>query len=110
PDGTKVAYAYQNNLYIKDLKSGAVTQITEDGQKNNIINGTTDWVYEEEFAFTRAYAWNKDGTKIGFLRFDESEVPMITIEFYGTSPQKQLYPNPYKYKYPKAGENNSVVT
>ncbi len=110
PDGSKVAYAYKNNLYIKNLQTGAVTQITHDGKKNNIINGTTDWVYEEEFAFTRAYAWNKTGTKIGFLRFDESEVPTYTLTFYGTSPQKQLYPEIYTYKYPKAGQKNSVVT
>ncbi len=109
PDGTKVAYAYQNNLYIKDLKSGKTTQITHDGEHNKIINGTTDWVYEEEFAFVRAFEWNKTGDKIAFLRFDESEVPMITMEFYGTYPN-QLYPEPYSYKYPKAGEKNSVVT
>ncbi len=109
PDGEKVAYSYQNNLYIKDLSSGEVTQVTHDGEKNHIINGTTDWVYEEEFSFTRAYAWNKDGSKLAFLRFDESEVPMVTLIFYGTYPH-QLYQKPYTYKYPKAGENNSVVT
>lgn len=109
PDGSKVAYAYDNDLYIKDLKTKKVTQITDDGEHNKIINGTTDWVYEEEFAFTQAYQWNKDGSKIGFLRFDESEVPMITMEFYGTYPN-QRYPEPYSYKYPKAGENNSKVS
>lgn len=109
PDGTKVAYAFENNLYIKDLKSGKVTQITKDGKENHIINGTTDWVYEEEFAFTRAYEWNKSGNKIGFLRFDESEVPTFTMEIYGTYPNR-LYPKPYQIKYPKAGEKNSEVT
>lgn len=109
PDGSKVAYSFANNLYIKNLTNGEVTQLTDDGQRNKIINGTTDWVYEEEFAFTQAYQWNNDGSKIAFLRFDESEVPMITMEFYGTYPN-QLYPEPYSYKYPKAGENNSVVT
>src|SRR5699024_6977729 len=84
PDGSKVAYSFENNLYIKNLTNGEVTQITTDGERNKIINGTTDWVYEEEFAFTQAYQWNNDGSNIAFLRFDESEVPMITMEFYGT--------------------------
>lgn len=110
PDGKKVAFSYENNLYIRDLDQEEPLQITKDGKVNAIINGTTDWVYEEEFAFTRAYAWNKDGTKIGFLRFDESQVPEITMEYYGTSPQRDLYPYPYTYKYPKAGENNSKVS
>lgn len=110
PDGNKVAYAFENNLYIKDLESGKTTQITTDGAINKIINGTTDWVYEEEFAFTKAFEWNKDGTKIGFLRFDESEVPEITMEYYGSSPQQNLYPYPYTYKYPKAGEKNAEVS
>lgn len=109
PGGHKVAYAYENNLYIKNLDNDETTQITDDGETNCIINGTTDWVYEEEFAFTKAYAWNEDGTKIGFLRFDESEVPQITMELYGTYPH-QLYPEPYHYKYPKAGRENSAVS
>lgn len=109
PDGSKVAYVYENNIYIEDLSTEKTTQVTKDGKKNEIINGTTDWVYEEEFAFVRAYEWNKDGSKIAFLRFDESEVPEITMEFYGTYPN-QLYPKPYTYKYPKAGEKNSDVT
>lgn len=110
PDGKKVAYSYANNLYVKDLESGETTQITTDGENNKIINGTTDWVYEEEFAFTRAFEWNKESTKIGFLRFDESEVPEITMEYYGTSPEVNLYPYPYTYKYPKAGEKNSDLS
>lgn len=110
PDSKKVAFSYNNDLYIKDLESGETTQITSDGENNKIINGTTDWVYEEEFAFTRAFDWNKDGTKIGFLKFDESEVPEITMEYYGKSPKKDLYPRPYTYKYPKAGEKNSDLS
>ena len=69
PDGTKVAYALNNDLYVKDLKSGKTTQITYDGEHNKIINGITDWVYEEEFAFVRAYEWNATGSKIAFIRF-----------------------------------------
>src|SRR5690625_803502 len=110
PDGKKVAYAFENNLYVKDLKTDETLQLTKDGKRNQIINGTTDWVYEEEFAFTRAYDWSPDGTKIGYLKFDESEVPEITMEIYGDSPQEQLYPEPYKFKYPKAGDPNSVVS
>lgn len=108
-DGKKVAYSLENNLYIKDLDSGETTQITEDGENNKIINGTTDWVYEEEFSFTRAFDWSADSQKIGFLKFDESEVREITMENYGTYPD-QLYPEPYTYKYPKAGEDNSKVS
>lgn len=109
PDGDKVAYAFENNLHIKDLASENVTQITHDGEAHKIINGTTDWVYEEEFAFTQAYEWNKDGSKLAFLRFDEEEVPTFSMDVYGTYPN-QLYPEPYKIKYPKAGQKNSDVT
>lgn len=110
PDGSKVAYSLDNNLYYKDLSSGKTVRITSDGKTNALINGTTDWVYEEEFAFTRAFDWNKAGTKIGFLKFDESKVPEITMEYYGSSPELDLYPYPYTFKYPKAGEKNSEVS
>jgi dipeptidyl-peptidase-4 len=69
PDGKKIAYGYQNNLYVKDLASGQTTQITFDGKKNTIINGITDWVYEEEFAFVRAFEWNANSDRIAFIRF-----------------------------------------
>ncbi|MEC7264032.1 MAG: DPP IV N-terminal domain-containing protein [Bacteroidota bacterium] len=106
PDGSKVAYVSDNNLYILDLSSKSVQQVTTDGHKGTIINGVTDWVYEEEFSFVRAFEWNSNGTKIAFLRFDESEVPNFSMDIYGTN----LYPYQYEFKYPKAGENNSVVT
>ncbi len=106
PDGSKVAYVSDNNLYILDLSSKSVQQVTIDGHKGTIINGVTDWVYEEEFSFVRAFEWNSNGTKIAFLRFDESEVPNFSMDIYGTN----LYPYQYEFKYPKAGENNSVVT
>lgn len=105
PDGSKVAYVNQNNLFVKDLASGKITQITLDGKTNSIINGTTDWVYEEEFAITKAFDWSPDGKQIAFLRFDESKVKEFQLEYYGN-----LYPDIYKYKYPKAGEDNSKVT
>ena len=105
PDGNKVAFAYRNNLFIKDLASAKTTQITFDGVKNKIINGITDWVYEEEFAFVRAFEWNGNSDKIAFIRFDESEVPEFTMDIYG----KDLYPKQQVFKYPKAGEKNSKV-
>lgn len=106
PNGEKVAYVYNNNLYVKDLSTGEVDQITKDGKKNEIINGITDWVYEEEFSFVRAFDWNKTGDKIAFLRFDESEVPEFSMDITG----KDLYPSEYTFKYPKAGEKNSEVS
>ena len=104
PDGSKVAYVKDNNLYIKDLESGNVTTVTTDGEKNKIINGNCDWVYEEEFEFTRAFDWSGDGKYLAYYRFDESQVPEYTIPMYDS-----LYPAMYTYKYPKAGKPNSIV-
>ncbi len=106
PDGSKVAFAFDNNLYLKDLMSGETKQITTDGVYGSIINGITDWVYEEEFAFVQAFEWNSDGTKIAFLKFDETNVPHFSMDVYGTD----LYPFQYEFKYPKAGEENAKVS
>lgn len=106
PDGTKIAYGYKNNLFIKDLDSGKTTQVTFDGEKNKIINGITDWVYEEEFGFVRAFEWNADSNKIAFIRFDETHVPEFSMDVYGTA----LYPTQDVFKYPKAGEANALVS
>ena len=106
PDGTKVAFAKDNNLYVKDLHSHKTTQITFDGKVNEIINGITDWVYEEEFAFVRAFDWNTASNKIAFIRFDETKVPEFSMDIYGT----QLYQTQQVFKYPKAGETNSIVS
>ena len=106
PDGTKIAYGFENNLFVKDLKSGNVSQITTDGEKNKIINGITDWVYEEEFSFVRAFDWNADSNQIAFIRFDESEVPEFSMDVYGSD----LYQTQHVFKYPKAGEANSKVS
>ena len=106
PNGTQVAYASKNNLYIFDLVSKTTKQLTTDGVKNKIINGITDWVYEEEFSVVRSFAWNSNGTKIAFLRFDESEVPEFSMDVYGTD----LYQKQNVFKYPKAGENNALVS
>jgi len=106
PDGTKVAYGFENNLFVKDLTSGNVEQLTTDGEKNKIINGITDWVYEEEFSFVRAFDWNTDSNQIAFIRFDESEVPEFSMDVYGSD----LYQTQHVFKYPKAGEANSKVS
>jgi len=105
-NGSKIAYAFENNLYVFDVASKKTTQITKDGKKNAIINGITDWVYEEEFAFVRAFDWNADGTKLAYIKFDESDVPVFSMDIYG----EDLYPQQQVFKYPKAGENNSKVS
>jgi dipeptidyl-peptidase 4 len=106
PDGKKIAYAKDNNLFVYDLNTKFSTQITTDGKKNEIINGITDWVYEEEFAFVKAFDWSSDSKKIAFIRFDESQVP----EFSMTKFKKDLYPKIETIKYPKAGEKNAEVS
>lgn len=106
PDGKKIGYAKENNLYVYDLATKSTTAITTDGKKNSIINGITDWVYEEEFAFVRAFDWSKDSKKIGFIRFDESEVPEFSMSIF----EKKLYPTIETFKYPKAGEKNALVS
>ncbi len=105
PDGTKVAFVRDNNLFIKDLLTGSETQITRDGKNNQIINGQSDWVYEEEFSFAQAFFWSPDGKKIAYYKFDESAVPEFSMTLF-----QGLYPAEYRYKYPKAGEKNSVVS
>ena len=106
PDGTKIAFAKEKNLFIYTIANQAVEQITTDGLKNHIINGITDWVYEEEFAFVRAFDWNASSDKIGFIRFDESDVPEFTMDLYNQG----LYPVQQTFKYPKAGEKNALVS
>lgn len=106
PDGKKIAYAKENNLYVYDIATKKSTQITNDGKKNAIINGITDWVYEEEFAFVRAFDWSADSKKLAFIRFDESEVPEFSMSIF----RKDLYPTVETFKYPKAGEKNSTVS
>ena len=104
PDSKMIAYAKDNNLYVGEL-GGVARPITNDGKWNKIINGTADWVYEEEYGFTKAYAFSPDSKQIAYLRFDESEVPMFEMmRFDG-----ELYNKPYTFKYPKAGDRNSTV-
>lgn len=106
PDGTKIAYAHENNLFVYNIASKTSTQVTSDGKKNAVINGITDWVYEEEFAFVRAFDWSADSKKIAYIRFDESQVPEFSMSVF----HKDLYPKIETFKYPKAGEKNSEVS
>lgn len=105
PDNDKVAFVKENNLYLVDLASNVLTQITRDGEWNKVINGAADWVYEEEFSMAQAFKWSPDGKKIAFIRFDESDVPEFNMQKWGA-----LYPEDYRFKYPKAGEKNSEVS
>ncbi|MEN9656346.1 MAG: hypothetical protein RL311_1327, partial [Bacteroidota bacterium] len=82
PDGKKIAFARENNLYVYDIATKQITAITTDGKKNSIINGITDWVYEEEFAFVRAFDWSKDSKKVAYIRFDESQVPEFSMSIF----------------------------
>ncbi len=106
PDGSKVAFVRDNNIFIKNLNDGTgkEEQVTFDGKNNEIINGASDWVYEEEFEFTIAFFWSPDGRYLAFYRFDERDVREYQLTYYGN-----LYPEQYKFKYPKAGERNSVI-
>ena len=105
PAGDRVAYVRDNNIFISDLATGEEIQVTQDGIMNELINGATDWVYEEEFGDDQGLFWNGDGTRLAYLKFDESEVREFSMPVYGG-----LYPDPYIFKYPKAGEENSKVT
>ncbi len=106
PDNKSLVYSKENNLYLYDIATATSKAVTTDGEWNKIINGTSDWVYEEEYGFTKGYAVSPDGAKIAYLRFDESAVPMFEMMRY----DDKLYNRAYSFKYPKAGDKNSVVT
>lgn len=114
PDGIKIAYVRNNNIFIKNLRFGTTNQITTDGDKNKIINGIPDWVYEEEFSFSKAIEWSPNSEELAFLKFDEIDVREYSFPiYYNTNHPKnadELYPVNYEYKYPKAGEKNSKVS
>lgn len=103
-DGSKVLFARDCDLFYQDMATGKITRITNDGKENAILNGYADWVYEEELDMSSAASWSPDGKKIAFLRFDESRVKEYNFALYDN-----LYPTDFKYKYPKAGEDNSLV-
>ena len=105
PNGRMVAFARGNNLYIKKLDFGTELAVTEDGEYNKVINGTPDWVYEEEFGLNRCFTWSPDSKLLAWTRFDESEIRQFSFDSYN-----HPYDNSYTYKYPKAGETNSTVS
>lgn len=113
PDGERVAFVRKNNLFVKSLRFGTERQITDDGEFNKIINGAPDWVYEEEFEFNRGFEWSPDSKQLAYMKFDEAQVPLYHMPMYkGSNPDKNenaVYPGEYSFKYPKAGEKNSVV-
>lgn len=115
PDSRQIAFVRDNNIFlVKLLYDNAESQVTKDGKFNEIINGIPDWVYEEEFSYNKAFCFSADGTKICWVKFDESKVKTYSLQmFKGMSPvnpQYDDYPGLYSYKYPKAGQDNSKVS
>ncbi|MDG1252681.1 MAG: S9 family peptidase [Schleiferiaceae bacterium] len=106
PDGNRIAWVHENNVYYRSLEGNQPTRVTDDGLKNAIINGAPDWVYEEEFGFHVGLSWSPNGRYLAYYRFDERPVTEFSMDMYGTT----LYPKPYVFKYPKAGEDNSIVS
>ena len=104
PDNSKIAYVRNNNLYYKNLDDFKEEKITHNGSINKIINGATDWVYEEEFSIHKGFFWSPDGSKIAYYVFNEEHVKQFEMEIYDN-----LYPSQYRFKYPKAGEQNSSL-
>ena len=105
PKGNNLAYVFENNIYIKDMNTKAIKKVTTDGKKNKILNGISDWVYEEEFTLKRAFEWSPNGSKIAYYKFDETHVNNFSMDVF----KGELYPKQIQFKYPKAGEANSVV-
>jgi len=115
PDGRMVAFvAEDNNIYIHKIDYGSEVAVTTDGAKGRIINGVPDWTYEEEFTTSRSMEWAPDNSALAYLRYDETKVPAFSFTLYegACNPMKQyaLYPGDFTYKYPVAGEPNSVVS
>ena len=106
PNGKKIAYVKENNLFIKNLGNNKITQVTKDGKSNQILNGVSDWVYEEEFSLVESFFWSPKSDKIAYYKFDESKVAQFSMDFF----KQELYPTQYEFKYPKAGEDNSKVS
>ena len=105
PDGNKIAYVRDNNLFVKFLNTGNSTQITTDGKRTEIINGMPDWVYEEEFSTSNSFEWSASGNKLAYIKYNETRVKEYTLINYG-----KTYPEVFKYKYPKPGEDNSIIS
>ena len=114
PDGNMIAFVRQNNIFlVKLLYDNAESQITTDGERNSIINGIPDWVYEEEFSTNRSMVFTADSRQLVWIKYDESKVKEFSFQWFrGSNPTMDeylTYPGSYVYKYPKAGEDNSKV-
>ncbi len=113
PDSRYIAFARANNLYMKKLDYNTEIAITKDGEAGKIINGTPDWVYEEEFEATRHFCWSPDSKLLAYIKFNETDIPEFSFQMYKnqSDPDEiELYPGFLKFKYPKAGQNNSKVS
>lgn len=113
PDSRYIAFARNNNLYMKKLEFNSEIAITKDGEAGKIINGTPDWVYEEEFEATRHFTWSPDSKLLAFTKFNETDIPEFSFQLFKNKVDEEdinLYPGYLKFKYPKAGENNSKVS
>lgn len=106
PDGTKIAFIKENNLWYRDLKIDHEVVLTSDGSPNKIKNGWADWVYEEEFSKADFFDWSSNSQFIAFVKFNEERVKEYTMDYF----RGDLYPEKYSFKYPKAGEDNSIVS
>ncbi|MFC2700497.1 DPP IV N-terminal domain-containing protein [Segatella oris] len=115
PDGNQIAFVRDNNIFlVKLLYDNAESQITKDGKFNEIINGVPDWVYEEEFSTNRSLCFTADSRMLCWIKYDERKVKEYSLQlFMGSHPTmkaNEVYPGTYTYKYPKAGEDNSIVS
>jgi len=104
PAATKVAFVRERNLYVVDLSTGTETALTADGREGAIINGTFDWVYEEEFGLRDGWRWGPDGERIAFFKLDESDTRSFPL-----MNNTERYPEITEFRYPKAGEQNSEI-
>lgn len=113
-DGRMVAFVHDNDIYLKKLDFNTQVAVTTDGQKGSIINGATDWTYEEEFQNVASIAFSPDNTVLCYVKSNESDVQTYTLPLYAGQcdrmDQYALYPGSFSYKYPVAGEKNSKVS
>jgi len=107
PNNKYLSYVADNNIFLLNLGNSQVTQVTVDGKNNSIINGAVDWVYEEEFTMDKGMAWSPSGEYLAYYRFDETAVKEFSMDAFSST---DIYPNQVRWKYPKAGEDNSKVS